>query len=457
LVFQSGTRVVVQEGCDPFGTNLKLTDQWGNTTVTPTALTVTLTSNPSGALGFYAGITCVTPAASVTFAANASVSSSFDFEGLEAGSPSVVASAGLDGGSATLVEDVRPNTRTGTCNIVGDAGSVICGYSLGQVNVGATLYTFQAEAPVPDPSYGNVACGEYSDYQILCVRDAGGPDLANTAGIRWQTLEHPAFSVQHLNTQCSGTGSWTLALPTAVNPAETFLLKTNAEGGPAETSWDFYAAELTGSNDVAFSSSAGSCPLGSLLDVDVVEVSGATVTRGTAGPMTSTTLTVAGLSLINVSTTALFYSYRTTIPNGDLAACDRMVQGEISDASSLLFSRGYGSSGTTCTGSTIDSISWELVDFGSVASVTSMDVALDAGMFLAGFPLAAPVDLTRAIAVSPGQGFGGQGTGSGSYDGGVSADMIAAFAFVDAGTYLQVNRVTAKSPAMWTVQIIQLN
>jgi hypothetical protein len=348
---------------------------------------------------------------------------------------------------------VLPNTRFGTCQLAGDAGAVTCAYPTAQQNTGHTLYVFQALGRATAPDYENVTCAPLSGFQIGCQRAAKSGVAAN-ADIAWETLEHPGLTVQHVATQCAGAGAWTVNLAIPVNPAATFLLKGNAESGATESPLDFYAAQLLAATQVSFASSAAVCATGSAVDLDVVEVPTAAVTRGMAGPLSTNTLTVSGVGPITPATTALLFSYRVAVADGGTPACDRMVDGQISSATSLTFTRGFGADGG-CTSSTID-ISWELIDFKTLASVQVIGAGLDAGQTVRDYPLSPPVDLTRTIALSTGQGLSGQGTGAGSAAGPGVGDMLGAFTFPDAGT-LRVIRDSAVGPAHWTVQLVELH
>ncbi|HEX4622006.1 MAG TPA: hypothetical protein VH208_10610, partial [Myxococcaceae bacterium] len=356
------------------------------------------------------------------------------------------------GGVVSQGEGVLASTRYGICQLLGDAGAVTCSYPIGQQNTGHTLYAFQSVGKVDSPSYGNVACTPISGYQLSCRR-AAGAGVVDNANIAWETLEHPALTVQHVATQCAGAGAWTVNLTVPVNPAATFLLKSNAESGALEGPLDFYAAQLLSGTQVSFASSAVTCATGSAVDVDVVEVPGASVTRGMAG-MTTDSLAVSGIGPVTLASSALLFSYRVSSADGGTAACDRMVDGQLTSTTSLAFARGLGVDGG-CASTTVD-ISWELIDFKTLASVQVVGAGLDAGQTQRDYVLSPAVDLTRVIALATGQGVSGQGTGEGTFMGPGVGDMLGAFTFPNATT-LRVSRASASGPAHWTVQLIQLH
>jgi hypothetical protein len=452
LSFTTASHTMVQEGCALGPSTVAVLDAFGNATTTPTGFVAGLTASPAGTASFYQDVGCKTPlAAGLNFAPGAASASLFFF-GLQAGTSTITVDAGA-GGAASQAQTVLSNTRFGTCQLAGDAGAVTCAYPTGQQNTGHTLYVFQALGRATAPDYENVSCAPLSGFQIACHRAAKSGVDAN-ADIQWETLEHPGLTVQHVATQCAGAGAWTANLAIPVNPAAAFVLKSNAESGATESPLDFYAAQLLGATQVSLASSAVTCAAGSAVELDVVEIPSAAVTRGMAGPLSTNTLTVSGVGPITPASTALLFSYRVAVADGGTAACDRMVDGQISSATSLTFTRGFGADGG-CASSTID-ISWELVDFKTLASVLVISAGLDAGQTVRDYPLSPPVDLTRTIALSTGQGLSGQGTGAGSSVGPGVGDLLAAFTFPNAAT-LRVTRASGVGPARWTVQLVELH
>ncbi|MBW2534712.1 MAG: hypothetical protein JRI55_24680 [Deltaproteobacteria bacterium] len=185
--------------------------------------------------------------------------------------------------------------------------------------------------------------------------------------------------------------------------------------------------------------------------LQVVEMSGAKVTRGTTGAMSGTSLSVTGLGSVDQSRTLLLYSYRTTA--SDLVMCDRMVRGELTSSTTIGFSRGAGASG--CSVTPVDAVAWQRVELPAGVKIQQVQATVAAGTGAVNVSLASAVDLGRTIALAGGQWTDGQGIGEGSF---ATDDIIGAMVGrheLTGTTTLKVTRDNTGGKAEWTSYVVE--
>jgi hypothetical protein len=267
--------------------------------------------------------------------------------------------------------------------------------------------------------------------------------------VQWYVAEFKSgVAVQHLQPTCDLSGTTTVSIA-AVDPKKTFLLYSGRRAGSNQGEDDMETVELTSATTVEIGKAVGGCDLDARA-LQVVELDGASVTRGVTGAMSGTSLDVTGLSAADTTRTMLLYSYRGTL-NG-AAMCDRMVRGAVVSASTVSFSRGDGASG--CAGATVDAISWERVELPPGVTVQQLKASVAGGSSSVTLALA-QVDLGRTLAFSGGQWTGGQGIGEGSLSSNdVLGAMVARHELVDATT-LRSTRDHTGGKASWSVFVVE--
>ncbi len=198
--------------------------------------------------------------------------------------------------------------------------------------------------------------------------------------------------------------------------------------------------------------SAGACDNGQKLYLQVAQLEGAAVTRGTA------TLGLADVQRtenagqpVNLSRTFLLYSWRTTSTGPEM--CRRQIRGWMPNGNQVAFGRGDGATALTCGVDTVD-IAWTRVELPAGFSVQEVTTAMAAGFTSAATTLASAVDATRTVAFAGGQYAGGQCNGEGDYAANdIPGEMRALHGLTD--TTLTLNRASGGGSARFTSYVVQ--
>jgi len=414
----------------------------------PTAAGLTLT--PSGGPLLYSDATCTNAIPDATFAPGAP-QTTFYFKGNTGGTFTLTARpSGFNAvsQSATILSVVRKDT----CTLADGASSVTCPISPPQQDVAKTMLMFQAGSNSAEPSSANVRCVLTNASTITCTR--GG--TVGAATVSWQTAELASgMKVQHLTTSCSAAAtSFEVPISPVASLSNTFLLVSSQIIGTTQDTDDFFTAAMGGVDhvDVQFGAPCTGSWAGA---IQVVEFTGATVTRGTTGPMTSpqTQLTVTGLPAAAPANTALLFTYRVSSAT-QAGICDRMLRGQLTSSTQLTFTRSKQDSG--CENATIEAISWERINFGDRARAqhTNVDVSDLAQSDTASI---SAVDPTRTLVFSSGQALSGQGGGETDYTvDDVLGTSVARHTLLSP-TVLEVRRdATVNADAEWFSTVLQL-
>jgi hypothetical protein len=379
----------------------------------------------------------------------------FYFKGRTGGTFSLSASAtGFTTSSQS--ETILPVVRTGTCTLPSGTSSVTCSISPPQLDRTKTLLLFQASSDDNTPDASSVRCSLSALNAITCSRNGGNGASVPAIRIQWQTAELVSgLTVQHLQATCGGTPITELPIQPVSSLQEAFLLVSSEKSGVNQGDDDYYAASLFQADednfhvDLEFSVD---CVASWRASVQVVELEGANVTRGQTASMTGNQLIVSSLQAANLSSTALLFTYRTSGASGP-TLCDRVLRGELTSPTSITFSRGAGAAG--CTNTTIDSISWQRIEFGTRASTQHALVSMDAGVHTAAVPITA-VDTTRTLVFATGQMQSGQGGGETSF---ADDDVMGAsvgWHTLTSPTTLDVTRGFDGGAAQWNSTVLQL-
>ena len=362
------------------------------------------------------------------------------------------------GSCGRLAIDPRPDATAappierGTCTLPSGATLVSCPAAMPLGDVAHAALFFQASSASTVPGGFDVRCQLAGTDAIACDRQAAN---VAPAPIAWQTLEDDArIAVQHVPFTCDMQTQFTIPIA-AVDPTHAFVLGSWTEQGSYLNDDDFVTLELSTSSVLLTTGSADSCGISGVGPMqgalEVVEVAGASVTRGVAGPIASNALTatVSALPPVDPASTALLFTYTSVSAN--VPVCQLMVRGEITSATTLSFSRGMAD--PSCTGPEIEAISWERIDFGSLANVQPFTIDLGPGVTAATAPIA-PIDPTRAIVLSTAQGVSGQGTGEGTFsNNNLGGELTATFQLQPDSVV--VTRATANASARFTGQVIE--
>jgi hypothetical protein len=366
----------------------------------------------------------------------------------------VVASCGRIGiGPQPDGGDRAPALRRGTCTLFDGTSTVACPIAPPHDDVSHTGLVFQATGDDGTPGGFDVRCQITGTDTITCDRQA----TTGTAQVAWQTFEQAtAIRAQHLPYECDQLLSFTQPI-LPVDPTRAFVLGSWTQGGSFLNDDDFITLELstnavvirTGSTDSCGISGAGPME-GSL---EVLELPGAVVTRGTTGPMASAdvALTVTGLPPVAVASTALVFTYRSA--SNDVPVCELMLRGELTSATELSFSRGMGDE--ACAGPEIEGVAWQRIDLGALATVQPFTVDLGPDVTTTTVAITA-VDPARAVVLSTAQGVSGQGTGEGSASASHLGGELTATMTLQPDAVV-VTRAAATASARFTGQVIEWN
>lgn len=334
--------------------------------------------------------------------------------------------------------------RSGSGIIADLASSATLGLSPAVADVGKALLVFQATSSDANPTSASVRCYLGSASQIACDRVG----TAGVVNVQWYVAEFTSgVAVQHLQPTCDISGTTTVSIA-AVDPTRTFLLYSGRRAGSIQGEDDVETVELVDATTVEIRKAFAACD-SDARSLQVVELDGASVTRGVTGAMSGTSLDVTGLTAADTTRTFLLYSYRGTLDGPTM--CDRMLRGTVLSATSLRFNRGDGASG--CAGAPVDAIAWERVELPAGMSVQQLKASMSAGSGAVSLSIA-QVDTGRALALAGGQWTAGQAVGEGSL---ATNDIVGAMLGrlkLVSSTALSVTRDHTGGKASWSAFVV---
>jgi hypothetical protein len=449
LAFLGPARTLPAGGCSTL-VELESRDASGNLFPVPSQRRVALSGPAAAGFSFFTDPGCTTPTSEVVFSPGA-VRTGFYFKGRTGGTfPLSAAAPGFS--TASQNETILPVVRTGVCTLPVGAGSVTCPISPAQLDRSKTLLLFQASSDDSDPDSASLNCSLSALDAFTCRRndfDDGGEDAVR---ILWQTAELASgLKVQHLQGSCGGTPLTEIHIQPVSRLRNSFLLVSSEQDGSSQGDDDFYTASFSTADHVDFEFSVN-CQPSWHVALQVVEFSGTNVSRGLTGRMTGTQLVISNLEPVELGSTALLFTYRVSGVATE-AICDRVLRGELTSPTSITFSRGAGATG--CEAASIDSISWERIDFGERARAQHVPVTMDAATSSVSLPITA-VDPTRTLVFASGQPQSGQAGGETSYaaDGVIGASL--GWHSLTSPTLLEVSRGAAEGTAKWSSTVLQL-
>jgi hypothetical protein len=419
-----------------------------------TNTTIGLTAMPSGGTLFYSDGACTTTTTNATMAAGTSTATFF-VKPLTNMTNVISAAAPFGTANQNLVT-VRI-VRRGSCDFVArmalpDGGTQTdttntCTFFPAVTDLSASLLITQGIAQVSGSELGvaEVRCRLASTTTVTCVRRQ---DL-DPASVHYQIAEVPAGMLVQRSTSFSCPG--TITLPTAVNPARSFVLKATANNTTAFDDEDAAIATLTGPNTVTIAPTA--CEG---YDVQVVDWAGITVTRGTVAggvPMGATSASVTGLPAASNNRAMLIQPGIGSTSSRPV--CSSMVRATTPSPSSIAFTRAAGSTSAGCHNTAPEALAWERIDFGNKATVREYTANFVGGDTSTTVTIS-PVDTSRTLVFASSQMAGGQGAGETDHSG-TSRFTEAAFQLVltDATT-VTVTRAEDTSAAIVTFYVAEL-
>lgn len=373
-----------------------------------TNTTVGLSVSVTGGSRFYSDSTCTASTATALIPAG-SANATFYVKPITGAFMTVTAAAPF--GSAMQGFFARPVVRRGSCSF--NPGTTADGGLVPDFQIDCTINpalsslasSFVLVAQSSDSS--NAAelmarCWLIATDRVRCERGTGSENPTVT----WQTVELPqGLTVHHVRGPCPSGGVTAITLPTAVNPASAFVLKTVNTTGSALDDEETSTVRLTSSTTALLETDGCND-----YAVQVVDLAGIDVTRGVldAGfPIGADSVQVLGLPPTTTNA-ALLTQVRTTlssVPND----CELTVRGDLPTNASVVFTRGAGTAGA-CSTNPIDQLVFERIDFGARGTVQKLTATLPATSTSVNVAIS-PVDTTRAIVFASSQVFNGQGGG----------------------------------------------
>ncbi|ATB38426.1 hypothetical protein CYFUS_003861 [Cystobacter fuscus] len=447
VVFVTGAQTLATNGCSSL-VELEARDANGTPTTFSNSRGMTVVGT---GLTFFSDESCTTPLSSAMFAAGRT-RSSFYFKGKSSGTIRLFVSVS---GLSTVFQDetILPVVRSGVCTIPANGYSVTCPISPAQVDMSKTLLLISLSNSGRSPDSGSLRCMLSARDAFTCGRNA---IASSNFDIVWQTVElGTGLRVQHLQPSCQGAPLISVPIA-AVSPQKSFLLVSGEQSGAILGEDDVYTATLASSGnrvDLQFSTNCSPSWKGSL---QVVELEGIQVLRG-GGAMAGgqTWAGSTSLAFADPATTALLFTYRVNNA-GAVNLCDRVLRGEVTSSTELAFSRALEDS-PNCDTAGIEAISWERINFGSVAKVQSVPVSMSGGQTQA-TPNIQAVERTRAVVFASGQAMNGQAGGEASYSGDdILGESLARFEFSPTLAQLRVRRESSLGAARWNAFVVEFN
>lgn len=439
------------------------TQRMGSASPVASNTSVAFGVSPSGAARYYSDATCLTPTSSQVIAAGSSTGSVF-VRVLTGGTPvTLQANAGLFT-PASLVTTALPMVRRGSCTFPAqswieldggvDAGvldggvsqvlSVNCTLSPLPVTAANTMLFIQSSTPGPF-SDGLARCrlGTTASDSLRCIRRSGEA----AATVNWQVVEVPSGVRVATVTSTACPSSVTLPIP--VDPAKTFLLKTQANSSTAFDDEDLVVLTLTGPTSVSLSQTQ--CQG---IDVQAVEWDGVTVTRGELdGGLAVGQTTRSVLGLTPATTQRAVLAQPGTNTNGDLPMCAVLARTTVPGPGEVAFTRAMGDGG--CATTPLDRVEFERLDFGSRATVQERTLTFNPTVSSMVSTITA-VDASRTFIFASNQGAFGQSLGETSSPV-FASPQEATFSFeLTTSTTVTVRRLRSASTAAVTFYVVQI-
>jgi hypothetical protein len=433
---------VLAGACSP-PVRMATLDAHGNVNTTPTQ--VSFTASP---MTVFADPACQVP---VTSAQSQGGLVQVHFSG-EQGGLFTLRAAVAGSPSFNQTEGISPVVRAVACGAP-NGNELSCTFSPPVLDRGRAFAVLQVSSTAPDPAHAMFACQLADASTVICRRHGGGGAFT----ISGYVVEHRNAKVLHvgeISCLMSGTSSrqeQQVPLGGIVEMDRSFVLAGASSGDSQVDGNDTIQATLTRPDTVTLSSSGGCAP-GMRFQIQVVELQGASVTRGTVPGMVGTSIGVVGLPAVDLSRTLVLSSWRARsgTVNG---ICARAIESAMPSASTLVFTRGDGNA--TCGMDAVDEIAWERIELPAGSRVQTASIKMPVGV-LSVIQGLATVDLTRSFALSSGMSFAGVGTGQGSLSTDDVIGEVMARHTLGSPSQLVLGRVASSGSASWTSSVVEL-
>ena len=444
-----GQRLVVEE-CSSAVT-ARVADMYDNPVPFASANNIVLSASPGGGFTFHTDDKCQGAAVTRAPFAAGSAETTFRFKGANAATVEVTAA--VSSFSLKQTHTVAPLVRRATCSLEVDALSTACAITPPLASRERAFFFFQATTPAgakaSDAAFVQCALTDVST--LTCSRKAG----AVRVNINWQVVElAKGLRVQHVVQRCSGSPT-VVTIPEPVDITKSFVLFSAAQSGGNVDNDDFATAVLKTSTSVEVGLTSGACGGNNEYSLQVVQWDGVSVTRGVAGPMTTDAFDVNDLPAVADYAHTIVLSTHQTTASGTPNICDRLVRVESTSATSLRFSRGAGTSGTSCIGASVPAIAWERIVVPLGASVQKGVVTINNGSTASTLFLGSSVDTNRSVLFTSSQAQGGQGSGETSYSTDDVPGVASARLDFTSSSQMRLTRDSNLGTSKWTVYTLQ--
>ena len=434
-------------------------DEYLNTSPVTANTALELTSTAGGAVAFFSESTCSNRTNVVTIPTGGT-EASFYVKGLGGGG--VILTVTEASGSLLPVSqnvNVASAVRRGTCVIGADRAFVDCALTPAVADLAKAFFVFQATSDIKKQDGSSVRCFPLDASTLRCERRAGNPTPINVA---WQVVEMASgLRVYHLNGSCEDTPAATvLTLPggATVDMNKSFVLFSSLQGGSDADRNDYATAVLKSPSQVEILLNSVDCSSGNNYSVQVVQLEGLSVSRGTVLANDSYPFVVTVPTSASLSRSLVLATYQASQPSMGTALnaiCNRTMRGEVTGDMELRFYRGFAA----CNPGLITTISWERITAVSNASVQSVKLTANSGFTSDVQTLATAVDPNRTVLMSSTQMHGGQSSGETTYPSeplmGVADGRFQLKLVGSEYKQIEVVRDTNKGDSFWTVYALQ--
>ncbi len=369
--------------------------------------------------------------------------------------------------NGTLDLRALPLVRRGSCDLTNGNATATCAVTptapIPNDDLTRTFLVYQSTGTAATPSDSTAEChlDDTAGVNVVCTRVGNG----GLVSVRWQTVSwgrpfsQGGVSVQH------GFGSLTGATPnphlltlgTPVTLAQAFLLFSSGTQGNVFDHNDQLTGRLSDASTIALGESNATFPTGTYA-VQVVELAGASVTRGIAAGAGNSIDAGVLASAAVARSVPLFTARPAQGVNDDNVLCKRRLRGTVASATALSFTRGNGAGGA-CVDADIVELPWERVEFPTSVSVQSAALTVGSGSTSATGTLAPAVTSHRTLLLLAGQGPGGQSSGETDFAGNTANDddpgVVHGYLSMPSSTQIRVDRARSDGVAVFTPYIVE--
>jgi len=388
---------------------------------------LTVSSASATSISVHSDLNCTTAIGTPTIA-DGSAGITFYVRGRSGTGGVVITAADVNAGFAdgTLGVTALPLVRRGSCTMPALPATapqtVDC--AIGSTIPSGTSHTFMVFQSIVDSANtrdATVRCRLKDASTIECQRV--GALTAPAATIRWQTVSMGrgpsgsyagGLTVQHFSkVETAAVFTIDVAI-SAVTRSRSFLLLSHAQDGAVFGNPDWMTAKFKDDTNVTLTAPTtfASAPFDYALQV--VELDGITVDRGTGSATNAATFSLVGASLDLTRTFAL----STTRFGGDGAdlMCKRAFRVDLPNATDTRFSRRSNSATAACLTTDVSEASWERIQMPTGGTVRSCSIQIASGASNTCTVAAPALTTHRTLVLSAQQGPGGQASGETAFD-----------------------------------------